>query len=126
MRGSHKEMIEIIDSFEKEGLYFVQIALYFGDAKNHYQFGVQKSGYNTVKRIFQFRPFDPASHSKYRYFWNYGHGRNDDGYFLDIRFEQDKNGKSYPIRADEGLGSNLRWFIEIKDKKEIEHLQTKI
>ena len=115
-------MIEILGAFEKDGSYFAQIAKYFGESRKIYQFGITKAGYNTVKRISQHRPFDAMSQSSYRYFWNYGCG-TDDNFYLDIQFEQDRNVKSYPIKSDKQLGSNLRWFIEIKDPAEIKHLR---
>jgi len=122
MRTKHEDMIEIIDTFEREEGYFAQIGKYFNGKQSIYQFGVTKHGYNTIKRIMQFKPFDKLSQSKYQYYWNYGCGTDDD-FYLDIQFEQDNNAKSYPIKADKKIGSNLRWFIEITDSKKIEHLK---
>jgi hypothetical protein len=121
MRTKHEEMIEILGAFEKDGSYFAQIAKCFGGLRKIYQFGITKAGYNTVKRISQYKPFDAKSQSNYRYFWNYGCGTDDD-FYLDIQFEQDRNVKSHPIKADRQLGANLRWFIDIKNPVEIEHL----
>ena len=122
MRSKHEEMIEILGAFEKDGSYFSQIAKYFGGLRKIYQFGITKAGYNTVKRISQYKPFDALSQSNYRYFWSYGCG-TDDNFYLDIQFEQDRNVKSYPIKANKQFGSNLRWFIDIKNPTEIEHLR---
>jgi len=124
MRTKHECMIEILGVLEKDGDFFAQIAKYFDESRYIYQFGVTKSGYNTIKRILQHKPFDTLSQSSYRYYWNYGCGTDED-FYLDVQFEQDKNVKSYPIRADKQLGSNLRWFIEIKNANEIAHLREK-
>ncbi len=122
MRTKHEKMIEILGAFEKNGDFFAQIAKCFGDARNVYQFGVTKAGYNSIKRIFQHKPFNALSQSNYRYFWNYGCGTDSD-FYLDIQFEQGNDVKSYPIKADKKLGSNLRWFIEMKEPSEIEQLR---
>ena len=95
------------------------------ERKRFYQFGVQKPGYNTVRRIFQLRPFEKIPGLKYRYFWDYGHGRDND-YFLSIRVEQGNNAKSFPLKANELFGSNLLWFSRIKEQTEIEHLEYEI
>ncbi len=122
MRTEYKDMIEILSAFEKDGSYFVQIAKCFDVSRFIYQFGVSKAGYNTVKRIFQFRPFNTLAQTKYRYFWNRGCGSNDD-FYLAIYFVQGGDLKSYPIKADKQLGANLMWFMEIKNPNEIEHLK---
>jgi hypothetical protein len=122
MRTKHEEMIEILGASEKDGNFHARIAKYSGDLQEIYQFGVTKAGYNTLKRIFQYKPFDALSQSDYRYFWNYGCGTDDD-FYLDIQFEQDRDVKSCPIKADKQLGSNLRWFADIKTASEIKHLK---
>ena len=122
MRTDHKDMIEILSAFEKDGNYFAQIAKCFGENRNTYQFGVSKAGFNTIKRMFQFRPFDKLAQSKYRYFWCYGCGTDED-FHLDIQFEQGDDVKSYPIRAEKQLGANLRWFLETSESNEMEHLK---
>jgi len=124
MRTNHKEMIEILNTFEKDEGFFAQIAKYFGESRQVYQFGVSKAGYNTIKRIFQSRPFENLSQSNYRYFWSYGCG-TDEEFYLSIQYEQDRNVKTLQIKADKDLGSNLRWFIDIKKPNEIEHLEIK-
>ncbi len=122
MRTQHEDMIEVLSAFENDGNFFAKIAKYFGGNKFIYQFGITKSGYNTIKRISQHKPFDTLSQSSYRYFWCYGCGNPED-FYLDIQFEQDKNIKSYPIKSDKQLGANLRWFIEAREPAEIEHLK---
>jgi hypothetical protein len=125
MRGSHEDMVQILDAFEKEGNFFAQIELFVNSQRSIYQFGVTRSGYNTIKRIMQFRPFDPLSQSKYRYYWHYGCGPDKD-FYLSIQFEQDNNVKVYPIKADKLLGSNLRWFLKNRNSSEIESLRVEI
>ena len=124
MRLAHEEMIELVDVFEKEGEFFAQIAKFFSSERFVYQFGVSKAGYNTVRRIQQFRPFDNISSSKYKYFWAYACGTND-GFYLDIQYQQGKAIKSFPIKSDQQFGCNLRWFMEINDPDEIKHLKVK-
>ena len=87
MRDNHDGMIEFIDAIEIEEKYFVRISLPL-DGKC-YQFGVQKSGYNTIKRIFQYRPFDTLSGKRYRYFWDLSHGTD----------ENELNAKYFPIKG---------------------------
>lgn len=125
MRDNHDGMIEFIDAIEVDEKYFVRIALPLGGIK-HYQFGVQKTGYNTIKRIFQYRPFDKLSVNQYRYFWDLSHGTDENGYFIGVRFEQESNYKSFPIKGCEKLASNLVWFSRIESPEEIKHLAIEI
>ena len=116
-------MFEILKTFEKGGVYYAQVAKYFGNYRYEYQFGVSKAGYNTIKRINQLRPFDKLSNANYHYFWDYGCGTTDGFFYLSIQFEQEKNIKTYSVKADKQLGENLRWFLEIEKPSELEHLK---
>lgn len=125
MRTNHKNMIEILGVFEKDGSYFAHIAKYCVGMRNVYRFGITKYGYNTVKRIHQHKPFETLSQSKYKYFWSGGCGTQN-YFYLDIQLEQEKNIKTCSIKSDKQFGANLRWFIEIENPSEIEHLKIEI
>jgi len=117
-------MIEILDTYKHNELCFALIAKCFGNERHIYQFGISQAGYNTIKRIFQYRPFNNLSNSKYRYYWHYGCG-NDQYFYSDIQFEQDNNSKSYKIKADKLFGSNLKWFLEKDNPEEIKEFIVK-
>lgn len=115
--------IEILDAFKKGENFFVKIAKNFKGSRYVYQFGVSKAGYNTIKRVFHFRPFNSLSTSDYKYFLN-SCGGNGSGFEINVRFEQDNNSKVYSIKSEQKLMQNMLWFMnEVKSTIEIEHLR---
>ena len=114
MRHTHDGMIEFIDAIKIDGEYFVRIQVPAGGFT--YQFGIGKSGYNTIKRVFQYRPFDKLAAGK--------SGKGE--VYIKVLFEQNLKSKSFDIIACKNLASNLVWFNEVKDLAELEHLRIEI
>ena len=124
MRHTHDGMIEFIDAIKIDGEYFVRIQVPAGGFT--YQFGIGKSGYNTIKRVFQYRPFDKLAAEKYRFFYRSAGKSGKGEVYIKVLFEQNLKSKSFDIIACKNLASNLVWFNEVKDLAELEHLRIEI
>ncbi len=124
MRDNHKGMPEIIDAFDKDGIYFGVIGIEIEDVYKKFQFGVSYKSYLALKRILQLRPFDKMPGLKYRYFFAGAYYKIEDisdvGVY--IRVEQGNNGKQIDIRLPKDLLANLVWVSELKSFDEMAHL----
>ncbi|MGY0217970.1 hypothetical protein ACWJJH_11395 [Endozoicomonadaceae bacterium StTr2] len=122
MRDNNEGMIEFLGATEVDGQYFAQIAIPV-DKIRYYQFGVQKAGYNTVKRILQLRPFDQTPGVEYRYYWS-GECRDSGGEFsIGVRCELGRKCKSVRTKSQELFAYNLLWFSQRESPSEIEHME---
>ncbi len=124
MRDNHKGMPEIIDAFEKDGIYVGIVEIEIDNIYKRFEFGVTYSSYLLLKRILQIRPFDMMPGIKYRYFFAGGYRKNadDSDCAMDIRVEQDKNAKNEDVRVPKDLLANLIWFSQLKSFDEAAHL----
>jgi hypothetical protein len=57
MRDNHKGMPEIVDAFEKAGLYFGIVEIQISSESKQFQFGISQNGYRALRKILQLRPF---------------------------------------------------------------------
>jgi hypothetical protein len=67
MRDNHDGYPELLDACERDGLYFGAVRVTVGDEAAAFEFGVEQSGYVSLKQILQTLPFDPLG--KHRYFF---------------------------------------------------------
>jgi hypothetical protein len=124
MRDNHKGMPEIVDAFEKAGLYFGIVEIQISSESKQFQFGISQNGYRALRKILQLRPFGTMAGVKQRYFFAGSYGRipSSSEFSTDVRVEQNREGKQVEVRVPKDLLSNLVWFASIKDFGEAAHL----
>lgn len=129
MRDGHDGMPEIIDAFKENELYFGVFAVEFNGVRKKFRFGVTRSGYLTLKRVLQLRPFDMMPGLIYKYFYAGGSFRVLDTKTLElgdceigIRVEQGNKGKTVSLESPKELMQNLNWVKQLKDFSEAAHL----
>jgi hypothetical protein len=95
MRDNHEGMPEIIDAYEKEGLYFGVVEITLGKICKQFQFGVSRDGYRALRRILQLRQFNAMPGLKDRHFFalSYGEISGSSDYKVGIRIEQGRDGR---------------------------------
>jgi hypothetical protein len=116
MRDTHEGYPEIIDTYERDGLYFGAVRVTLATEAATFEFGVDKSGYLSLKRVLQSSPFEP--HTKHRYFFRGSFTKREldsDVVTFGIRIEQDANAKGFDFDGPASLVSNLLWFQSLKD-----------
>jgi len=119
MRDNHSGYPEILDAYEREGLYFGVARVRVDHEAASFEFGVEKRGYLSLRRILQSHPFDTLA--KHRYFFTGTFAKRDIGSDVVkfyVRIEQGPNSKNYNFDGPTSLVSNLRWFMELKDFQE--------
>ena len=126
-RDNHEGMPQIIDAFEKEGLYFGVGEITLGKICKQFQFGVSLDGYRALRIILQLRQFNAMPGLKHRHFFalSYGEISDSSDYKVGIRIEQGKNGRKIEARVPKDLLANLVWWVwfsQIKDFAEAAHL----
>jgi|SRR6476620_11776047 len=124
MRDNHEGMPEIIDAYEKEGLYFGVVEITLGKSGKQFQFGVSLDGYRALRRILQLRQFNamPGLRHRHCFALSYGEISDSSDYKVGIRIEQGKDGRKSEARLPKDLLANLVWFSQIKDFAEAAHL----
>jgi hypothetical protein len=118
-RDNHSGYPEILDAYEREGLYFGAIRIYLETEVASFEFGVEQRGYVALKRVLQTHPFDPLD--KHRYFFTGNFGKKDvasNVVSFRVRIEQGMTSKKFDFDGPISLVSNLRWFMELKDFQE--------
>jgi hypothetical protein len=125
MRDTHEGMPELLSAYEREGPYFGLVAVTSGGETRHIEFGVQPDGYSALRRVLQSRPFDKLPGIRYRYFIAHAVFRASASIAsVDMRIEQDANGRQFPFEVPIGLAQNLLWFADLKDFNDAAHLRT--
>lgn len=125
MRDTNENMIELIDVSKEKEIYSSLIKHQINGEFYKLRFGILTSDYGRLKRILEFRPFENTEVSPYRYFFAQSlrkDSSNENIVHIDIRVEQLDKHKQYEFQISKKFMSNILWFSEIKDKKEIEHL----
>ncbi|CAN5413437.1 hypothetical protein BH10ACI1_BH10ACI1_09050 [soil metagenome] len=124
MRDNHKGMPEIIDAFEKDGIYGGIVEIEIDNIYKKFEFGVSRRSYLLLKCILQIRPFDMMPGIKYRYFFAGSYHKNTDDFDcgMEIGVEQDKNAKNVDVRVPKDLLANLIWCSQLKNFDEAAHL----
>jgi hypothetical protein len=123
MRDNHEALLELINTFEKEGLYFCILELEKNGERQQFQFGISYQAYVSLKKVFQLRPFSNMPGLKQRYFFVPSYRLIDDHYIsITVRVEQQKQSKQLAVKAPKNLVANLNWFIQLENWNEAKHL----
>lgn len=125
MRDTNENMIELLDVSRENEIYSSLIMHQINGEFYRLRFGILTSDYGRLKRILEFRPFENTGVSSYRYFFAHSlrkDSSNEGIVYTDIRVEQLDKHKQFEFQLSKKYMSNILWFSEIKDKKEIEHL----
>ena len=125
MRDTNENMIELLDVSKENEIYSSLIKHQIKGEFCRLRFGILASDYGRLKRILNFRPFENTGVSPYRYFFALSlrkDSSNEDTVHTDIRVEQLEKHKQFEFQISKKYMSNIVWFSQIKDKKEIEHL----
>lgn len=125
MRDTNENMIELLDVSKENDVYSSLIKHQINGEFCRLRFGILTSDYGRLKRILEFRPFEHTGVSPYQYFFAQSLRKdsfNEDIVYTDIRVEQLDKHKQFEFQISKKYMSNILWFSQIKDKKEIEHL----
>jgi hypothetical protein len=96
MRDNHDGCPELLDAYERDGFYFGSVGVTIANEVAAFEFGIEQSGYISLKQILQTRPFDTLG--KHRYFFTGSFSRREpgsDAVRFDIRIEQGANGQKF-------------------------------
>jgi hypothetical protein len=116
MRDNHDGYPELLDAYEREGYFFGAIRVIVAGEMAAFEFGLEKRGYISLKRILQSRPFEPRG--QYRYFFRGNFSEPEtalDVVRFSVRIEEGTNGKAFYFEGPISLVSNLLWFQSLKD-----------
>jgi hypothetical protein len=117
MRDNHDGYLELIDAYERDGLYFGAVRVTIAEEVATFEFGIEQRSYISLKKILQTRPFDRLG--KHRHFIRGNRSQRVEGsdtVTFSVRIEQGVNGMNFgDFRAPESLVSNLLWFQSLKD-----------
>ena len=125
MRDNHENMIELLDVSKADNIYSSLIRHTINGEKLNLRFGIEKSDYARLKRILEFRPFENTGFAPYRYFFALSYrpdSENDRIAIISVRVEQLDRNKQFEFELSKKYISNILWFNEMTDKKEIEQL----
>jgi hypothetical protein len=116
MRDNHDGYPELLDAYERDGLYFGAVRVTVAGEVATFEFGVEQRGYISLKQILQTHPFDPLGKHRYFFKGNFSKREPDsDTISFGVRIEQGANGKSFEdFRGPVSLVSNLLWFQSLK------------
>ena len=96
MRDNHDGYPELLDAYERDGLYFGAVRVTIAGEAAAFEFGVEQRGYVSLKQILQTRPFDPLGKHRYFFKGNFSKREPDsDTVSFGVRIEQGVNGKSF-------------------------------
>jgi hypothetical protein len=122
MRGTHFGMPEILKAYERDGSYFGVVRIMVSEETAAFEFGLDRAGYGALRRVLQTRPFSNMPGIEYRYFFTGSYGRKklgEEPVTLTIRIEQGNDATSVEVDGPTTLASNLRWFMELKDLRDV-------
>lgn len=123
MRDNNEGMIELLDISKSDNIYSSLIRMNVSGEYVKVRFGIETSDYNRLRRILEFWPFENTGAGKYRYFFTGGAGKDPDNEKLasiGVRVEQLDRHKQYEFCVSRWYASNIIWFYERTDKKEID------
>jgi hypothetical protein len=116
MRDNHDGCPELLDAYERDGLYFGAVRVTVAGEAAAFEFGVEQRGYVSLKQILQTLPFDPLGKHSYFFKGNFSKREPDsDTVSFGVRIEQGANGKGFDFDGPVSLVSNLLWFQSLKD-----------
>ena len=69
MRNTNEEMIELVDTSNKDNIYSALIKHKIADEDLKLRFAIEQADYRRLKRILEFRPFENTGVVSYRHFF---------------------------------------------------------
>ncbi len=123
MRDNSAGMPEILDAYERDGLFFGTIKVEISGIPAVFEFGLDPPGYTALKKVLQHRPFNNMSGTRHRYFFTGSHSIGWEPIVFYVRVEDGLNGKQFEHQGPKSLVSNLLWFKRLKSLEETAHLQ---
>ncbi len=127
MRYPPGKLPEIVDAYDRDGLFYAAIRLQRAGEDKVFELGISRTSYLALRRVLQTRPFDPMSGVPRRYFFVPSYSRNDvdpDRCSGTIRIEQGRDGKDFTFDLPQQLIANLLWFLEMKTLEPASHLRS--
>ena len=125
-RGTHLGMPEVLKAYERDGYYFGVVRIVVSEETAAFEFGVDRAGYRALRRLLQTRPFSNMPGTEYRYFFTGSYSRqkqDEEPVTFRVRIEQGEDAKSSEFDGPTTLVSNLRWFMELKDLRDVGSLK---
>ena len=125
MRDSHDDMIELLGAENANNVFSSIIQYKINGEILKLRFGIVISDYSRLKRILEFRPYENTGVASYRYFFALSHRNDSDNEnlaFIAVRIEQLDRHKQYEFQISKKYISNLLWFNQLTDKKDVEKL----
>jgi len=125
MRDTNQNMIELLDVSKENNVFSSLIRHQIHEELYKLRFGILVSDYGRLKQILEFRPFENTGVAPYRYFFATSYRNdsdNEDLAFISVRVEQLARHKQFEFNLSKKYISNLLWFSQLKDSKEVENL----
>ncbi|MEJ7626160.1 MAG: hypothetical protein WKF35_04815 [Ferruginibacter sp.] len=123
MRDTNENMIELLETSNKDNIYSALIKLSIASEELRLRFGIEHADYGRLKQILEFRPFENTGVARYRYFFALSYRKdtkNQELVHTAIRVEQLDRHKQYEFVVSKKFVSNILWFNSLTDKKDIE------
>jgi len=117
---------EIVDAYDRDGVYFAAIRLKRADKDRVFELGISMRSYSALRRMFGMRPFDQMSRVPQRYFFVPKYSKRDDPERCigTVRLEQGKDGRNFDVEMPKTLIAHLLWFHEMETLEPAAHLQS--
>lgn len=106
--------------------FFGAIGVSFESGIIVFEFGVDRAGFNTLRRILESHPLGKMPGQTHRYFSAGSYSREIDGsgpVTFGVRIESDGDGKKFEFEGPKSLVSNLLWFSGLKSAEEAASLR---
>jgi len=126
MRDNSIGMPEIVDAYERDSFFFGAIGIAFESGVIVFEFGVDRAGFNSLRRVLESHPLGKMPGQTHRYFFAGGYSRELDGtgpVTFSVRIESDGEGKKFEFEGPLSLVSNLLWFSGLKSAEEASSLR---
>jgi hypothetical protein len=128
MRDNHLGMPEILNAYERDSFCFAVVQIVLAQETAAFEFGVDRAGYLSLRKILHARPFSDMPGIEYRYFFAgpLGYGKrvnNEAPVNFDVRIEQGNDARKFRFLGPTSLVSNLIWFMELRDLGEAGQLK---
>jgi hypothetical protein len=114
LRDNAEGMLEILQAYERDGLYYGVVRIRTLQEAAAFEFGVSYEGYLALRKILQTRPFGSMPGVPHSFYFAGDHGRDQVG----VRIEEGMNGRKLSFRCPTPLISNLLWFYGMRDLSE--------
>jgi len=113
--------LELRDAYERDELFFGVVRVCTPSEAASLEFGVERAGYLTLRRIIETRPFGSMPGVKHSFYFTGSHSRETSAHepvSIGVRIEEGMNGKNLHFDCPLSLAKNLKWFLNLKDLQE--------